>query len=147
MLVGKYYPNLVTQFIIGCSFYVVSFLMVRDICTGCNFDQYKYYILSLIIIDASFLFFKTKSTITSQKNSEPAEPFDFVKMTENISSDLKTGSIQSISLSSEINDYKITHDISLSDNSSIFSNSDEKISEKENSTEKSNSEISLTIDN
>ena len=131
ILIGKYYPNLITQFIIGCSFYVISFLIIKDILTGCNYNQYKYYALALIVIDASFLIFKTKSKIDSQKPKEATEAFDFIKKTDNTTSDLKTGTIQSVSLSSEINDYRITHDLSLSDDvSSIFSNTEEKSVEK-----------------
>lgn len=129
--VGKYYPSFFTQFIIGCAFYAVSFLVLRDLISGNFYGQYRYHILFLIIIDASFLFYKAK---TSSKSSEQITVVEYPpeeKKMEQISSDAKTYSIQSSSISSEMNDYKVVHDLSSSDNDgfNLFS-SDQKDEEK-----------------
>lgn len=148
ILIGKYYPNLFAQFIIGCSFFIIAFLVIKDIFSGYNFSQYKYYILALVIVDILFVIYLTKTKMTSKKIVKNSDALDFIKKTENTSSDVRTGAIQSISLSSELNDYKVSHNLSSSDDKnslSIFSNSDEKSdgnsdkkSDEKNPTKQSN---------
>ena len=60
ILIGKYYPSLITQFIIGCSCYILSFFIIKDVISNDCLDEYKYYILSLIIVDISFLVYNVK---------------------------------------------------------------------------------------
>lgn len=145
ILIGKYYPNLFTQFIIGCTFYVLTYLIIKDIIPNIYHNQYKNYAITLIIADASFMIFRAKKKIDSKKINKQEE-FNENKEKEQITTDLKTGSIHSITLSSEINDYKITHELSLSDSDikkSIFSTSDEKSDiNKNNSSNLSNSSSS-----
>lgn len=140
ILINKYYPSLVTQFIIGLSIFVVSFLIIKDIFSDYSFDQYKYYVLILVAIDIVFLVYLVKFKNDPQKTTKSTEAIEFIKKTENTSTDLRTGTLRSVSLSSEINDYRVGHDFSVSDDGkeSIFSNSEE-------SPEKEMSEKSLSI--
>ena len=143
LLIGKYYPSLFTQFIIGFSCYVLSFLLIKDIISDDCCDKYKYYALSLVAVDATYLIYRSKSKMDKNDPTEKMSPIDNNTVVENISTtDVKTGSIQSITLSSEINDYKITHELSLSDNdNTMFSTSDDEEEkqqqQKEDSSEKS----------
>ena len=132
VLMNKYYPSLITQFIIGCTFYILTFFIIKDIIDADSIEQYKYYALSLIAIDASFIIYKAKCQPDSTKPIQPQQIIEPKNKIENISTDLKTGTLQSVSLSSEINDYRITHDLSLSESgndNSMFSTSDEKIND------------------
>ncbi len=143
LLIGKYYPSVITQFIIGCTCYILIFFIIKDIINSDCIKQYKYYALSLIAVDASFIVYKTKCQMDSTKPIQPYQSVQLENKTENTSTDLKTGSIHSVTLSSELNDFRITHDLSLSDgdinNNSMFSTSDEKSFQKsdEKSDEKS----------
>ncbi|XWV26061.1 hypothetical protein QJ857_gp1019 [Tupanvirus soda lake] len=134
ILIGKYYPSLITQFIIGCTCYILSFLIIKDIISAQCFEQYKYYALSLIAVDTSFIIYKAKCSMNETKEVQPFQTIEIENKPENTTSDIRTGSLQSITLSSELNDFKITHDLSLSEpdnEDSMFSTSDEKSEEKE----------------
>ena len=134
IIIGKYYPSLFTQFIIGCSCYVLSFLILKDMISSETFDQYKYYAVSLVAVDTAFMVYKAQSKSTSKHTINQDEIIESDKKPENTSTDLRTNSLPSVTLSSEINDYKITHDLSTSDenNYDLFSTSDEK-SDKDSS--------------
>jgi len=149
ILIGKYYPNLFTQFIIGCACYILSFLIIKDIITLDNYKQYKYHVLCLIVIDTSYLIYLTNRKRHVQNINTQYEKIEPNQKLENISTDLKTGSMPSITLSSEINDVRITHDLSLSDNqkNSIFSTSDEKPQEEDKPAEKLNIMTNSVKDN
>lgn len=117
MIVGKYYPSILTQFIIGCTCYALSFFILKDLITSNTYDQYKYHILALIGIDSSFLLYYQ---IHSNKNSnrlvvtyEDTNKSN-TKLETTTTTEPKSSSQQSISLTSELNDIKITHDISFS---------------------------------
>lgn len=127
---GKYYANLLTQFIIGCSCYILAFFIIKDIIGGTCFDEYKYYIMLLIAIDTCFIIYKAKCKIGSTKQIVENVEINFDTKAEQTTTDGGTANIHSGTLMSEINDFKITHDLTISDNeSSIFSTSDEKSDE------------------
>lgn len=122
ILIGKYYPNLFTQFIIGCTFYILSFIIIKDIITNNIYEQYKCYILPLVTIDIIFLIYKTKTNLESKKISQQ---FKITDRKDNIIHSSTDFSNRSITLSSEINNFKIVHDNSeQTDKNSIFSISD-----------------------
>lgn len=107
--VGKYYTNFFTQFVIGCTCYMIFFLMLRDLISSQTYEKYKYYIFILIFVDLSFIIYKAK---ICNKNDTKLQTISVVRMQpEQISStDLPTGSTPSITFSSsEVNDFKITH--------------------------------------
>ena len=159
--VGKYYPSLFTQFIIGCILYIFSFFMITDIISSDSYQKYKYYIFILIIVDAAFLIYLAKYYKTTINNSNTENKTDQAIVQENTTTDNtsqkpNSNSLYSPSLSSEINDIKITHDISSSDldNYNLFSTSDEEkkdiiVPEKVNSDdgEKSISISSISLEN
>lgn len=150
LLVGKYYPNLSTQLIIGCLCYAIIFIMLRDIVTSDFYENYKYYIFLLICVDLVFLIYKTKSKITpsgtssSTKNnyiiSSDNQNNSSTKIKKENNNDpiIQKSQLPDISLSSEINDFKTTHDLNLSSdaNYSLFSS--------ENNLSKSNIVPELT---
>ena len=163
ILIGKYYPSLFTQFIIGCTCYILSFLIIKDVITDINFESCKYYVLALFAMDASFMIYKIKSN--NSQNIDNPQIFDNInKPHDQKNSDAKSDatnnsyddsnvlnqyepsrprgaeaglgasvrgpSLHSVTLSSEINDIKITHDLSLPDDvNTLFSTSDEKSDE------------------
>lgn len=116
-LAGKYYPNIKTQFIIGCTCYILIFIMMMDFYINNQIlTDFKYYILFLISVDISFVAYKTKTNI-KYKNKviiRNIKPNQIEK--------LNSPSIDTITLSSEMNDLKIIHDLN-SDMSHILSGS------------------------
>ena len=128
MLIGKYYPSLFTQFIIGCVCYAVSFMILKDLIMDTTCEQYKYHVILLVMIDATYLVYRSKSTKDQNISVSHVGHDEPKKKSQNTSTDIRSNSMYSVSLSSEINDYKITHDLSTSDAgaNSMFSTSDEK---------------------
>ncbi|AYV85073.1 MAG: putative ORFan [Satyrvirus sp.] len=135
--VGKYYPNLFMQIIFGSICYVIFFFIIKSICPDVNYEKYKYCILFVIIFDIILLVYLTRFR-TNSKNSE--EKID-VKNELGAGADKVLNpnslSLNSTSLSSEANDFKVTHDPSSSDeNYSIFSTSENKTPAKIEQTTK-----------
>lgn len=157
ILIGKYYSNIFTQFIIGCVLYVVSALIIHDIVSEKTYQQYKYYALFLIAADTTFIIYKAKTSPKTKekekikdgilenssdlKNSTNSENIKNIENMENIANDStnvenpkkliasgRNENMQTLTLSSEIDDFKIVHDLSLSESdnkNSIFSTSNE----------------------
>lgn len=148
IITSKYYPSLLTQFIIGCSFYTVSFFILKDILTPEMINKYKYYVISLFAIDISYIYLKSKSgdnKIVSTKQYYYTDP---INMTENNSTDFITiDNLNSSTLTSEINDYKVKHDLSLTETGdSIFALSDEHHDNKpDNTNQSTNINVSSVI--
>lgn len=133
ILIGKYYPSLMTQFIIGCTCYVLSFFIIKDIINNEFFEQYKYYALFLIVVDTTFIIYETKCNMNEEKTIKKFQNIQMDKKFDNVSTDIKNENSFSITLSSEMEDFKITHDLSLSESENenlFFSNSDEKNEKK-----------------
>jgi hypothetical protein len=139
MSIGKYYPNICTIFMVGCLLYVVSFFIIKDLLTDDGYQKYKSYIWSLIIIDFVYLIYIAKYANHNKKMSQidisiPPSKEMFEK-SENDS--------DSITLSSEIDDIRLTHDIETTSNDfSIFSTSD---IEKNSASEKTTDNKSTTV--
>ena len=118
ILIDKYYPNLLIQFIVGCVCYIFAFFIIKDMISEDFFEEYKCYIVSLITIDAIFMIYKIKSFKDNQN-----------KIYTLMNPLTKQDNLQNDNLSSEINDYKITHESSgqETDNENhLFSTSEEK---------------------
>lgn len=171
ILIGKYYPNLITQFIIGCICYIVAYFLIRDTVSEEMYEQYKYYGFALVGIDTAFLIYKGKNKTEIQKESQNYDNQNYIQSysptntkneIEQFSANLRkteksnnsqsndsehihisklnkieqprldsdriyTGGIPSITLSSEINDYRVTHEPSNSiGDDTIFLASDEE---------------------
>lgn len=130
IMIGKYYPNLFTQFIIGCICYIIAFLLLKDLYADDFIVTYKYQILSLLLLDIFFIIYEVKNDSQKSKTSTETNQTINSENNECTTTENKTGGIYSISLSSEINDFRITHDPSVSEISieenSLFSTSDEK---------------------
>ena len=127
LVVRKYYSRIVTQFIIGCTCYIVIFFIIKDLISENIYEKYKYYVLFLIIVDTMFLLYSIRTSPIKQINTQPQEKFTVKTISENIISDTQNENTPNLTLSSEINDFKITHDITLSDtmnNTSLFSTSE-----------------------
>lgn len=62
LIIDKYYPNLMTQIIIGCICYAFSFFILNEFISEALYDKYQYYIVALFTIDASYLIYKKKYT-------------------------------------------------------------------------------------
>lgn len=130
ILINKHHPNLVTQFIIGCTCYVVLFLIVQERFGWEVIEPYKYYILTLIAIDVGFLVYQTKSEMGSRQQVEThimIEPVGCTDTDSMIDRSATTCSLHSSTLSSEIDDYKISHDLDLTSDDALtmFSSSDD----------------------
>ncbi len=129
IVIGKYYPSLVTQLIIGCACYALSFFIIKDVMDSESFNEYKYYILSLIAADIIFITYKAKKCINTKTTNQTFSNISKENKIDTTTSELKTGSMHSVTLSSEINDFRISHDLSVSDpndENSMFSTSDDK---------------------
>ena len=130
ILINKHHPNLATQFIIGCTCYVVLFLIVQERFGWDRIEPYKYYILALIAIDVSFLVYQTKIEMRSRRQVEThimIEPVGRTDTDSMISRSPTTCSLHSSTLSSEIDDYKISHDLDLTSDDALtmFSTSED----------------------
>jgi len=153
MIIGKYYPKFFTQFIIGCSCYVITFIILKDFISKRTYEKYKYYILSLIAVDISYLIYQAKTSGAKEKNTQQNKNITDAKTPEQSTTDAAssaltgnqahTGSAQSVTLSSEVNDFRVTHDLSSSDNNySLFSSENEKSENEKSENEKSENEKS-----
>lgn len=108
--IHKHYPSFCTQFMIGCACYLLSFFIIKDIIITSSIEEYKYYLFLIIIIDAAFLIYQSKHLKPNHTDNPPDIPD-------------KSSSIKNESNTSEENDYKITHEFNISDQSkpSMFS--------------------------
>lgn len=143
IVIGKYYPNLVTQIIIGCTCYVLSFFIIKDVIDNESFNEYKYYILSLIAADFVFIAYKAKNCVNANSTKQFHQNIMKENKIDNTTSEQKTGSMYSVSLSSEINDFRITHDLSFSESNeenSMFSSSNEKSNDHSEYSQSSDSD-------
>ena len=149
--IGKRFPRITTQFIIGCILYAISFFIIANIMKGDLFEQYKYYIFALVIIDALFLVYLAKvSNPVNDKVKETNDKDDGT--TDNNTTDTAnvshSNSLYSPTTISETNDIKVTHDISSSgsDKYEIFSTSesDKEVDVKEEKKSKPE-ETSLSV--
>ena len=155
--IGKYYNHFLTQFIVGCVFYTITFFIIKDLISNATFEKYKYYFLAVVGIDASYLVYKYNTTPKSlhmlkknieapivkqpiqSQNSSPIES-KIEKITNDPkceppskSSTSNNYSDLSIDLSSELNDYRVTHDISSEESTaSLFSMTDEDEDKQKN---------------
>lgn len=94
VLASKYYSSTLIQFLIGIICYFITFFVIRDIFTNNYGDEYKYSILIFLIIDTTFIIYKTK----------------YIMMPDD-----------KYNLQNKIMDYKIIHDIPpLNYNNTIF---------------------------
>ena len=133
ILIGKYYPKITTQFVIGCVCYILSFFIINDMIESETSDKYKGHIISLIAIDAGFLLYRYKyekktPVVISDINNINDINHDSIQNNVPIvikpRNDNKTTSIRDTTLSSEINDFRITHDSIFSETNELFSTSD-----------------------
>jgi hypothetical protein len=153
--IGKYYPDIMTQFILGVVCYAIVFFILKDFITAKNYEAYKYYLGTAIIIDTTFLLYQYKynsiKTVGDQNNSQsmamdtitPIDSVQEVVISPSISKttlcsgpsgklsgehiigsvtkeNIKKSTMSTeldVSFSSDINDYKISHDIFPTDNS------------------------------
>lgn len=123
MIIGKYYPNFFTQFLVGCVFYTIAFFILIDIIPEKIYNEYKYYMVTLISADLSFLVYKAKFTESPQKEEDEKNIIDNTDENTTERWNNYTNSATTIDISSDINDFRITHDISSSEanNDDLFS--------------------------
>lgn len=132
--IGKYYPDIMTQFILGVVCYAIVFFILKDFITVKNYEAYKYYLGTAIIIDTTFLLYQYKynsiktigdqnpiqsiSIDASNTQKDPIQEEIIVPLInkENINKSAIVTELD-VSFSSDINDYKISHDIFPTDNS------------------------------
>lgn len=141
IIAGKRYPQIATQFIIGCILYIVSFIIIVNIFSNDIFDQYKYYILALLLVDAAFMVYLAKN---NQNNSPVDKEDNTENATDTTSLASNSNGLFNNESASEADDTRISHDISStgSDNYELFSLTEEEKTEPENTT--SEKSISLT---
>lgn len=146
LFIGKYYQNIYTQLVIAFVCYLLIFIIARDILSVCTYQSYRYYIYILVIFDISFIIYKIKKLMSNKYVPNNKDKITLSsEQSETI--DLKSGSFENfsekslsdISLSSESNDYKISHDTNSFELDGLFSSSsdDKENSDKKNLSEKS----------
>jgi hypothetical protein len=148
-VIGKYYPNLVTQLILGFTCYMLSFLIIKDVIGTQCFNEYKYYILLLAVADVIFIVYKAKNCMDNNGTKQSYHNILGENKSNNTTSESRTGGMHSVTLSSEINDFKITHDLSLSESNnenSMFSTSDDKSETIDPTTKINLDNVSTKID-
>jgi len=105
--------------------------------------------LFLVVIDASYLVYVTHNTSLKELSEKPIEITSTINIIDTSSdvNDAKTDLVHSISLLSDINDFKITHDLSSSDRAvELFSSSEENketIQHNLDKTEETSESISI----
>lgn len=60
LTIGRYYPHIVTQFIIGCVMYIFLLYILSDYISDRIYEKYKYHALLLLTFDVGFLIYKAK---------------------------------------------------------------------------------------
>lgn len=127
--VGKYCHSFKTQFLIGCFCYIITYFVMQDVMDIDIYNKYKYYLLTIFVVDASYLIYKhnkeCKKMISLEKSS--------VRLSKETSSsdiEISISDIpKSIATLSDLDDVKIGHDMT-SDEQSLSSISLSEISEK-----------------
>ncbi|MEM0354031.1 MAG: hypothetical protein QXW79_00480 [Thermoplasmata archaeon] len=137
IIIGKYYPNFFVQFVIGCIAYIFVIIIVRDLMIFPTSEKYKYYILVLLLVDVIYLIHRSQNVKSSNKKIDEETKLKSMKNNQNVDSP------GSISLSSEMDDIKVVHDImsSETDPYSLFSTSEKSSNERKN---RQKSEISIS---
>lgn len=159
IFIDKYYPSIITQFVIGCVFYILLFFIIKDIISVDYINNYKYYALILVIVDFIFIIYKAKTSYDNIQVSSTFIDINPVNAKSNISSKGNSGTNTNTVLSSDKDDFKIVHDLSLSSDfdNSMFSTSNTTDKSTDNSdtlskeafdTEESvnSTDISLNLD-
>jgi len=152
-IVDKYYPQIFSQFIIGVVCYIITYLILSEFISVATYNEYKYYLGSLVSIDLAYLIYIAKyqknvqsSNIYHQEpnvmippkiSEEPQKllpsinnKLDALRMECHSGNNKLLSPTYSVSASanSEINDFKITHDSSHEEELEgelIFSNTEQ----------------------
>lgn len=116
--IGKYYPNIMAQFIFGIVCYAIFFFIAKDFISNKTYETYKYYVMVLIVVDTSFLLYRykydsgKKSVETAYESTDTTTKFSNNEtMTGETKTHLTTDA--DISFSSDIDDYRVFHDLSV----------------------------------
>lgn len=109
IVIGKYYSNFLTQFIIGTVTYIVLYLMSREFVNSETFVENKYYLYSLIIIDLSFLLYRSKLTKKYFKKDDIIEK---INLAESETPGLSLSSANNSMTELSISDFKLDHSLS-----------------------------------
>lgn len=136
ILVNNVCSNFVTHFIIGCTCYIVLFALINR-CSEWKFLRtYRYFFLVLFTIDLWFIATHIKNKFASNKNIHHKVETDIPVRSSTIDTEQFSISLHSSTLSSEINDYHITHEIDVGTDTdtmySMFSNSDKAQEDNKN---------------
>jgi len=111
LIMEKYYPDIMSQFLVGSICYIFSYFILKD--TIINIDQYKYYFLFVVVIDSLYLWKQQKNESPSLNMEEPpklvSEEKELTPTEENINS--------SIQLATDSSDIFLREISSLPDNS------------------------------
>uniref|UniRef100_A0A6C0LV12 Uncharacterized protein n=1 Tax=viral metagenome TaxID=1070528 RepID=A0A6C0LV12_9ZZZZ len=123
-------PNFISQLIMGCVCYVILFFIMKDFVSNKSFQEYKYYIGSLLIIDILFLIYNhhvSKKKVDSQIEH-------IIPLMQETNSSIESNP------NSESNDIRIIHDMSITidDNLEFLQSSDKKHNDVLNSDSKLN---------
>ena len=140
--IGKYYPDIVTQFVFGIVCYSVVLFILKDFISVKVYDEYKYYVGIAIIVDTTFLLYQYKynsiRTIADNNNTsdkivtppiaippglaraEPPKigatnPDATKEPIDKNKSPLNKSAISTeldVSFGSDFDDYKVAHDLS-----------------------------------
>lgn len=86
IIIGKCYPNIMTQVIIGTICYVISFFILKDIIPPTIIENYKYWIYVLIFIDVCFLAYLYKYHSVTKPVVESIESMESIKSIKSMTS-------------------------------------------------------------
>ena len=112
--IGKYYPNIVTQFIFGIVCYSVVLFILKDFISVEIYEEYKYYAGIAIIVDTTFLLYQYKYNsikTVADNNSNKIIPYE-INQQSTIKSAVTTELDVSFGSDFDVDDYKIAHDLS-----------------------------------
>jgi len=112
IVIGKYYPSVLTQIAIGSSLYVLGYFLIRDLVDEETIAIYKPYILSLIAIDVLYI----AHTAATIKRLDVKKDDIKTKVTHPHSHPYPHPIESEIS---DATDYRITHDLSLNESDAI----------------------------
>jgi hypothetical protein len=132
---NKFYPNKFTQFVIGIIFYFVAFMILREIIDGDLYEEYKFHLVSLLIIDASYLIYlhhfsnrdanDKSDIINTQTPVNPSTTSMFSKNDTDVKNNNNASpSYDDIYILSEMNDFKVMHDVSDTEHDDVFGSDD-----------------------
>lgn len=116
--INKYYPNPLIQIIVGCILYLITFFIIKDVFDAKSsfYSKYKYYLLILITLDIVYIIYITKQIMDANQVDKNTFDKSLINKNRAVSTENRSTTYSDLTLNtSELDDFKIIHDINNED--------------------------------